>query len=82
VRAGTPWYRYFRKYREFLVEYDLGEPTQLSFDEARELVVDVIVRNRWYLQSYETRPKFVKRMNSYTSMRELIEHTVYGTVWY
>lgn len=82
VKAGRQAFDLFRllwKHPMYVVEYELGPPVQLSFEEARDGVIDLIVRHRWYLQGHETRPKFVQRSGSYGSMKEFIDNiSLYG----
>jgi len=67
----------------FVVEYDIGQPVQLSFEEARDLVMERIMRKRWYGQGGERREEFSKRFMSYRSMKEIIDSiSGYGQVWY
>ena len=67
----------------FIVEYDIGQPVQLSFEEARDLVMERIMRKRWYGQGGERREEFSKRFMSYRSMKEIIDSiSGYGQVWY
>ncbi|HEX8483146.1 MAG TPA: hypothetical protein VF650_14715 [Allosphingosinicella sp.] len=75
VRAGRRAFDLFGllwKRPMYVAEYTLGPPVQLSFQEARDFVIDLIVRRRWYLQGHETRPKFIQRSGSYGSMKEFI----------
>ncbi len=67
----------------FVVEYEIGRPVQLSFEKARDLVMDRIMRERWYGQGGEGRDEFSRRFMSYRSMREIIDSiSGYGQVWY
>jgi hypothetical protein len=76
-------YLFFGPHKMFVVEYEIGEPVQLSFEEARDLVMERILRKRWYGQGGESREKFSKRFMSYRSMKEIIDSiSGYGQVWY
>lgn len=56
------------------VKYLYGTPTQLSFDQAREEVVELIVRMRWYskTQDRESEKQFRERMSLCENMQDLI----------
>ena len=66
-----------------VAEYEISAPEQLSFEEARELALEPILRKRWYGQGGESREKFLERAMSYRTMREFIDCICsYGTLWY
>ena len=76
-------YYFLGPHKMFVVEYEIGEPVQLLFEEARDLVMDRIIRKRWYGQGGERREAFSKRFMSYRSMKEIIDSiSGYGQVWY
>jgi len=76
-------YFFFGPHRMYVVEYEIGQPVQLSFEEARDLVMERIMRKRWYGQGGERREEFSKRFMSYRSMKEIIDSiSGYGQVWY
>ncbi len=55
-------------------KYILGEPIQLTFDEARAEVVDLICKNRWHRQTQdrETEANFRERMGLCENMYDFI----------
>jgi hypothetical protein len=66
------------KYR-YQLKYELSIPVQLSFYDARQIIVDLILRNRWYAQGGETKAEFLQAFESHSSMQELISSiSAYG----
>jgi hypothetical protein len=82
-RSWDLLYLFLGPHKMFVVEYEIGQPVQLSFGEARDLVMERIIRKRWYGQGGESREKFSRRFMSYRSMKEIIDSiSGYGQVWY
>jgi hypothetical protein len=70
-------------HKMYVVDYEIGPPIQLSFEQARDMVMELIIEKRWYAQGGESREQFTKRFMSYRSMREVIDSiSGYGQVWY
>lgn len=70
-------------HKMYVVEYKISQPTQLSFEQARDTVMQLILRKRWYGQGGESREEFSRRFTSYRSMQEAIDSiSGYGKVWY
>ena len=83
VRRSWDLDYFFGPHKMFVVEYEIDEPSQLSFEAARQLVMERIIHKRWYGQGGESREKFSKRFMNYRSMREIIDSiSGYGQVWY
>ncbi len=51
----------------------------ISFEQARLIIVDAVLKHRWYGQGGETRDQFTRRMEMYTSIDDLLaEFSMYG----
>lgn len=55
------------------VEYQVGNPVQLTFDQARDLYVKYVCEHRWWSASYETERQFRERNASYDTWEELLK---------
>lgn len=63
----------------YKVEYDLSDPVQLSFDDVKTKIIELVVRKRWYAQGGESRAEFIKAFEAFSDMKELISHiSAYG----
>lgn len=75
--CGTSWTwpNLFMHGRRRLLEirHIFGEPTELTFEQARDQFVEFVCQRRWWSASYETEKQFRARNAAYTSMRELME---------
>lgn len=69
-QAMWPFWFLTRK-RPHRIRFVYGEPTQLSFDEAREEICELVIRKRWH--RYETREQFLARSNDCKTMDEFLE---------
>lgn len=70
-------------HKMYVVDYEIGPPTHLSFDQAKNILIELILRKRWYAQGGESRDEFTERFRSYESMKEIMDSiSAYGDVWY
>jgi hypothetical protein len=95
VRLGLTWfgsywnpltwpsYLFFRNSfdTEIVVKYLYGDPIQLTFDEARAEIEELICRRRWYGQTGETEKQFRKRSAKCKNMAEFLEGISFYGRW-
>jgi hypothetical protein len=63
------------------VRYHYDLPTQLTFDEARKEVCDLITERGWYTQGWENREEFVKRSLGCQNMAEFMNTISFYGKW-
>jgi hypothetical protein len=63
------------------VEYIFGEPTQLTFDEARHEIVELICSRKWYGQTGGTEKNFRAQRAQAKDMKEFLVGQ-YGIAFY
>jgi hypothetical protein len=69
------------KKKSYIVDYNLSEPTQLTFDDVKRIVIDLVTRKRWYTQGGQSKEEFVKMFKSLENMPELMANlSAYGKV--
>ena len=67
---GLFWYK---------ANYELSDPVQISFDELKVRVIDLVVRKRWYAQGGQTRMQFTEAFNAFANMQDLMANiSAYG----
>lgn len=64
-----------------IVDVAVGAPTQLTLDQIKSLVIDLVVKNRWNRQGGETEKKFRKAFGEFRSIAELIDHISFYGEW-
>jgi len=65
-----------------IVDVAVGMPTQqLTLDEMKSLVIDLVVKNRWYRQGGETEKKFRNAFEGFQSIAELMKHISFYGEW-
>lgn len=63
----------------YKIDYELGEPVQLSFCEVKSKVIELVVRKRWYAQGGESKIQFVEAFEAFSDMEELMSNiSAYG----
>ena len=80
-RSWNPLIQLGRRSPAILVNYVLGPPTQLQLDEIKQLVVDLVVRHRWYRQGHETEDEFRTAFMSFDSLSALMENISFYGKW-
>jgi hypothetical protein len=71
----------FLRDRHLKVKYLFGEPTQLTFDEARTEIVELVCRRKWYSQTGGTEKHWRESRAKYTNMYDFLTGT-YGVGFY
>lgn len=76
INRGRKWESYLpyplgARLTVIKVEYVLDEPIQLSFDEVKQLIVELVVRKKWYRQGDQTEQEFRAMVAALKSMEEL-----------
>ncbi|MBK8815234.1 MAG: hypothetical protein IPN42_06855 [Methylococcaceae bacterium] len=79
-RSWHPAY-WFAPSPVFIVDVTIGKPTQLTFEEIKTMVIDLVVKNRWYTQGGENKEKFLKAFERIQSLPELIENISFYGKW-
>jgi len=79
-RSWHPGY-WFAPSPVFIVDITIGKPTQLTFAEIKSIVIDLVVKNRWYSQGGESKEKFLKSFEGIHSLPELIENISFYGKW-
>ena len=67
--------------RRYYFEYDVGEPVQLTFEEAREEIIEHICSHRWVGQTGGSHVHFRKLHGSKKNMAELMENISFYGKW-
>jgi hypothetical protein len=67
--------------RRYYFEYDVGEPVQLTFEEAREEIIEHICSHRWVGQTGGSHAHFRKLHGSKKNMAELMENISFYGKW-
>ena len=60
------------KHRIVRVGYVFGEPTQLTYDEARSEIVELVCRRRWHHQARRSEKQFRAFCAGFADMREFL----------
>jgi len=64
-----------------IVDVVVGKPTQLALGEIKSLVIDLVMKNRWYRQGGESEKKFLKEFEGFRSIADLIDHISFYGKW-
>lgn len=64
-----------------IVDISIGRPTQLSLDEIKRLIIDLVVKNRWYSQGGEDEKEFRKAFEGFQSIAELMDNISFYGKW-
>ena len=64
-----------------VVEVSVGKPTQLSLDEIKATIVDLVCRNHWYRQGGESEAAFRNALDNCQSIAEVMENISFYGDW-
>ncbi len=77
-RCWSPAY-WFAPAPVYVLTTRVGEPKQLSLDEVKRRVIDLVVSKRWYKQGGESEAEFRAAFDELKTWEGLIENlTLYG----
>lgn len=74
LKLGRSWHplHWFSKDPKIRVKYVFGEPIQLTFDDARQEIVDLICSRRWHGQTGGTEKSFRATRAQCKDMRDFL----------
>lgn len=81
IRRSLNPIRWFRPSLAILVDSQVGTPTQLTLDEVKKTVCDLVVKNGWYRQGEQSAPGFRSMINSANSFVEIVEKISFYGRW-
>jgi hypothetical protein len=61
--------------------YEYGPPKQLTFEEARQYICDLVVRRGWYTQGWQNEHQFVDETMACNDMRAVIDSISFYGKW-
>ena len=77
-RSLKPGY-WFAPKPVFVLRTEFGAPTPMTFEEARRLVIDTVIRHRWYRQGGESEPRFRRAFEAMNDWSEVLRAiSLYG----
>ena len=83
INLGRPWNPLIWSWRHKMIRarYFFGPAVQLTFDEARKEIVDLVCRRGWWSASYENEQQFKARNAEYTNMPDLLKTISFKGKW-
>lgn len=79
--SWNPLIQIGRRSPAIIVDYHLGPPAQLTLDDIKRLIVDLVVAHRWYRQGYESERQFRSAFMSFHSFVELLDNISFYGKW-